>query len=279
MRRLRIGSDEHKARFCRVFVETHDAYAPDEIDWPELDAAALARLRGLPFWGEAVGSERTAAARVRALADVERDPLLREAIAMQAFEEERHARLLDLLLRHYAIPYPDGQAEVPRDPEWGFMRMGYGECFDSFFAFGLFRVAADTGFVPAPLIKIFDGVMQEEARHILFFSNWAAHHGVQLPVVEKPWFLVRRMGGVALQALGRVRTAMQLRDTPDAPDNFTMQVPEEIGAMTLHSLALTCVRENERRLALYDAELLRPRMVPTLVGLALRFVPGGAARA
>ena len=58
-----------------------------------------------------------------------------------------------------------------------------------------------------------------------------------------------------------------------------MQVPEEIGAMTLHSLALTCVRENERRLALYDAELLRPRMVPTLVGLALRFVPGGAARA
>jgi hypothetical protein len=29
----------------------------------------------------------------------------------------------------------------------------------------------------------------------------------------------------------------------------------------------------------YDPGLLRPRMVPSLVGLALRFVPGDAARA
>jgi len=278
MRRLRIGSDEHKARFCRVFVETHDAYAPEEVAWPDLDAATLARLRGLPFWGEAVGSERTAAVRVRAMANVERDRVLREAIALQAFEEERHARLLDLFLRRYAIPYSDEQVERPRDPEWGFMRMGYGECFDSFFAFGLFRVASDTGFFPAPLVRIFDGVMQEEARHVLFFANWAAHHGVRLPVVEKPWFLVRRMSGMAVQAFGRVRTALQLRDTPSA-DNFTMQVPEDIGDITLRSLAQLCVLENERRLAIYDAELLRPRMVPTLVGLALRFVPGGAAQA
>src|SRR5262249_61635234 len=93
MRRLRIGSDEHKARFCRVFVETHDAYAPEEVAWPDLDAATLARLRGLPFWGEAVGSERTAAVRVRAMANVERDPGLLEAIPLQAVEGERHARV------------------------------------------------------------------------------------------------------------------------------------------------------------------------------------------
>src|SRR4030095_10513385 len=225
MRRLRIGTDEHKARFCRVFVDTHDAYAPEDIHWPERGPAALARLGALPFWSEAVGSERTAAARVRAMADVERDPLLREAIAMQAYEEERHARLLDLLLGHYAIPCPDDKAEVPRDPEWGFMRMGYGECFDSFFAFGLFRVGADPAFFPAPLIKIFDGVMQEEARHILFFSNWAAHHGVALPVVEKPWFLVRRMGGLLLQALGRVRTAVDVRGAPGGGANITCVEP------------------------------------------------------
>jgi hypothetical protein len=276
MRRLRIGSDEHKARFCRVFVETHDAYAPEQIRWPALDADSLARLRGLPFWGEAVGSERTAAARVRAMADVERDPMLHEAIALQAFEEERHARLLDLLLRHYAIPYPDAAAQPARDPEWGFLRMGYGECFDSFFAFGLFRVAADAGFFPDPLVAIFDGVMQEEARHILFFANWAAHRGVRLPVVEKPWFLVRRIGGVALQAFGRVRTALALRDASDGAENFTMEVPSELGEVTLRSLARTCVQENDRRLALYDGDLLRPRMVPTLVGLALRFAPRAA---
>jgi hypothetical protein len=272
---LKVGSDEHKRVFCREFVDTHHAYDPDELRWPELDASAVARLRALPFWGVAIGSERTAAARVRAMADVEPDPVMREAIAMQAYEEERHARLLEQLLNHYDIPFPDDRAAKPRDPEWGFLRMGYGECFDSFFAFGLFKVAGDTGFFAPPLVEVFDGVMQEEARHILFFSNWAAHRGHELSFVQRPWFLVRRIAGVALQAIGRVKTALQLRET-DASDDFTMQVPDEIGAdVTLVGLARTCMRENTRRLDAYDPRLLRPKIVPTLVGLALKFAPGG----
>lgn len=276
MRRLRIGSDDHKRRFCREFVDTFHAYEPGEVRWPELEPSARERLRSLPFWAEAIGSERTAAARVRAMADVERDPVLREAIAMQAYEEERHARLLEHLLAFYDIPVPDAAAERPRNPEWGFMRMGYGECFDSFFAFGLFRVASDTGFFAPDLVRVFDGVMQEEARHILFFTNWASHRTGQLPVVLRPWFLVKRGVGVALQAIGRVKTAMQLRDTGDG-DDFTMQVPDQIASgddVTLARLATTCLAENDRRLAGYDPELLRPRIVPTLVGVAMRFVPG-----
>src|SRR5262245_43244611 len=232
MTRLRTGSAEHKARFCRVFVDTHHPYVPEEIRWPALDASALARLRGLPFWGEAVVSERSAAARVHAMASVEPDAMLREAIELQAFEEARHARLLDLFLGHYAIPYPDAAVQIPTDAEWGFVRMGYGECFDAFFAFGLFRVAADTGFFPPALVELFDGVMQEEARHILFFSNWVAHRRVQLPTLEKPWFLVRRLGGAMLQAFGRVQTAIHLRDAPETADNFTLRVPEEIGDLS-----------------------------------------------
>src|SRR5262249_18016939 len=103
MRRLRVGGGGPKGRFCRAVVETHHVYAPEEMRGPALDADALARLRGLPFWGEAVGSERTAAARVRAMADVEPDPELREAIALQAYEEDRHAYLLGHLLAHYGI--------------------------------------------------------------------------------------------------------------------------------------------------------------------------------
>ncbi len=273
---LRIGSDEHKALFCREFVDTHHPYTPGEIRWPELDDASVQRLRALPFWGEAVSSERTAAARVRAAADEERDPLMRDAIALQAHEEERHAALLERLLEHYGIPVPGGAGEKPRDPEWGFLRMGYGECFDSFFAFGLFRVASDTGFFPAPLIEIFDGVMQEEARHILFFTNWAAYRRMRLPVLRRPWFLVRRALGLSLQALGRARTALQLRDT-DAGDDFTMQVPDSIGEVNLRTLAETCLGENERRLARYDQRLLRPTTVPRLVRATLRLAPGGGA--
>ena len=51
-------------------------------------------------------------------------------------------------------------------------------------------------------------------------------------------------------------------------------MPDAIGDVTLTNLARICLSENERRLAPYDPRLLRPKMVPTLVGLSLRFVPG-----
>jgi hypothetical protein len=277
MQALRIGSDEHKTLFCREFVDTFSPYEVRELPWPTLTADEVQRLRVLPFWTEAVSSERTAGARVKAMADVEPDPVLREAIAMQAYEESRHAALLETLMRHYEIEIPDsGAAERLRDPEWGFLRMGYGECFDSFFAFGLFRIAADSGIFPAPLVERFDGVMQEEARHILFFSNWIAYRGYQMPLHLKPWFLVRRGLGMSLQALGRMRTALQLRGT-DTGEDFTMRVPESIGEVTLPKLAGICLGENARRLARYDARLLRPRFVPRLVRLAVRGASRGEA--
>jgi hypothetical protein len=272
---LRVGSEEHKRVLCREFLDTFHPYEVRDIRWPALDGASVERLRALPFWGEAVATERTAGARVRRMADVERDPLLREAIAMQAYEEERHAALLESLLSHYGIAVPEGAGEPPRDAEWGFMRMGYGETFDSFFAFGLFRIAADTGFFPARLLETFDGVMQEEARHVLFFTNWAAYYGKRLPLHRRPLFAVRRGLGLSLQALGRVRTALRLRDA-DASDDFTMQVPEAIDdGVTLRRLAETCLGENERRLAGYDPRLRRPRLVPELVRRLLRVVPAG----
>jgi hypothetical protein len=58
-----------------------------------------------------------------------------------------------------------------------------------------------------------------------------------------------------------------------------MQVPEELGEVTLRRLADICLRENARRLAPYDDRLLRPRLVPWLVRTALAAAPGGARRA
>src|SRR3989441_1053169 len=139
----------------------------------------------------------------------------------------------------------------------------------TFTAFALFRLAADSGIFPGPLVERFDGVMQEEARHILFFTNWVAFRRLHLPFHKKASFLVRRGLGISLQALGRAKTALQLRGADDGAD-FTMQVPESIGEVTLTTLAETCLSENERRLAGYDPRLLRPRLVPRIVRRALR---------
>jgi hypothetical protein len=63
---------------------------------------------------------------------------------------------------------------------------------------------------------------------------------------------------------------MEMRDGTVNDDNFTMQVPAELGDVTLTKLAQICLAENERRLAPYDERLLRPRFVPRLVRWALR---------
>ena len=41
---VRLGSDEHKTLFCRMLLDSFDAYKPAVIDWPKLEADALARL-------------------------------------------------------------------------------------------------------------------------------------------------------------------------------------------------------------------------------------------
>ena len=42
---MKIGSDEHKRRFCDAFIASHNPYAPELLSWPELDDGALEALR------------------------------------------------------------------------------------------------------------------------------------------------------------------------------------------------------------------------------------------
>ena len=37
---IRLGSEQHKALFSRMLLDTFNPYKPAVIDWPQLDAAA-----------------------------------------------------------------------------------------------------------------------------------------------------------------------------------------------------------------------------------------------
>ncbi|HVE12014.1 MAG TPA: ferritin-like domain-containing protein [Elusimicrobiota bacterium] len=269
---IAAGSEEHKRLFCRAFLETHDPYKPEELPWPSLEGAALERLRALPVWNEAVNTEFETGFKIDKFAEIETDPMLRDAIALQGYEEARHFRILELLTERYGIPVVRRAApKAAPDREWEFLRVGYGECFDSFFAFGLFSLADRSGFFAPELVRLFEPVMQEEARHIQFFANWVAYRSFRTPVWARPAHKFQRGLAVSLQLIGRVRMALELGGADDA--NFVADTASSLGDLNPRAFVELCLSESDRRLSRYDSRLLRPRFAPAAARLFLKLAP------
>ena len=180
--KIEIGSAQHKLMFCEMLLSTHNPYKPAVIDWPKLAPSVLKRVTSLPIWDIAVQTEGRASIRVSTYAASVDDPLLREAITMNGDEEARHKVVLSKLVQAYGIEIaPEPPYPAPDNALRAWMLTGYSECIDSFFAFGLFEAARQSGFFPEELVETFEPVIQEEARHILFFANWVAWYRHSLP--------------------------------------------------------------------------------------------------
>ncbi len=270
---IRVGSDEHKTLFCRTLLDTFDPYKPAVIDWPPLDAGARDRLVSLPIWDIAVQTEGRARLNVASFAAVTSDLLLREAIELNAFEEGRHKDVLSNLVAAYGIALaPEPEYPAPRDPEWAFIKTGYSECIDSFFAFGLFESARRSGFFPEALVETFEPVIREEARHILFFVNWAAWHRRTMPRWRRPGFELKALLVWLCLIWERVSIARDVGNGVQ-DNNFTMTGAKSVGDdLNVAALLELCLAENDRRMSAYDRRLLRPRAVPALARLARRFL-------
>jgi len=267
------GSKDHLTLMCRTLLDTHDPYRPSIIDWPKLDPETEDKIKSLPIWDIAVAVEERAGMNVRTYAGEVDDPLLKAAVEMDAFEETRHKLVLSNLVEAYGIEIEEPEeCKPPRNPEWAFLRTGYSECIDSFFGFGLFRLAADSGFFPEELVDTFEPVMREEGRHILFFVNWVAWWRRNMPWWRRPWFELKVLGVWLALVAERVSFARGMGTNPKGEDNnFTLNGSKELGVeVTFGELARICLAENDRRLEPYDKRLLRPRFVPGVIRLILR---------
>jgi hypothetical protein len=276
---IRLGSDAHKTLFCRTLLDTFDPYKPAVIDWPALDNEALDRLVHLPIWDIAVQTEGRARLNVASYAAITADPLLREAIELNAFEEGRHKHVLSNMVAAYGISLaPEPQYVAQGKPEWAFMVTGYSECIDSFFAFGLFETAKRSGFFPAALVDTFEPVIQEEARHILFFVNWIAWHRRTMPLWRRPFFELKVLAVWLFLIWERLGIARDI-ESGVQDNNFTVTGASSVGDdIDVAELIDICLAENNRRMSSYDKRLLRPFAVPALAGLARRFMRPKARR-
>jgi len=267
---MQIGSDTHKELFCRLFLESHQRYVPAELPWPELDERALVRLKGVPFWQEVLHTELRAGRIVNAFAPTLADPALREAVALQGFEEARHAELLRVMIGRYGIAVDERPPDaLPQDIETAFIDFGFGECLDSFLGFGAFKIARESQFLPDSLFTIFETLMYEETRHIVFFINWMA------------WREVRKGRGAAwlrsansLRYYGRalrrlVGTVRRGNEVNDGKDFSATQAGIFLEGFTFRRFVEDCHAENLRRMSVFEPDLLQPRFLPGLADAAL----------
>jgi hypothetical protein len=275
---VQLGSEAHKQAFCRMFRETFNPYKPSVIAWPKLDPAALARLTSLPIWDIAVQTEGKARLRMLSYAAALRDPALADAIGLNGWEEGRHKEVLSNLVRTYGIALAPEPAYIePRNPEWAYLVTGFSECIDSFFAFGLFELARQSGYFPPELVDTFEPVIQEEARHILLFANWLAWHRRNIAWWRRVGFEGRVVAAwvfLGWERIGIARGMGQDDKVPAQNNNFTVTGAKSVSSddVSIGALMAICLAENDRRFAGYDTRLVRPTTTPGLARFALRVI-------
>lgn len=268
---LKIGSLEHRDAFCRHFTETYTAYDPHTLPWPELDEAALTRLRAVPFWEEVFYTERRAGAIVAAFTKTVEDPVLKKALALQGEEESRHALLIRVMIDKYGLDAPERPLEdISDNIDRRFKDFGFGECLDSFLGFGLFKIAYQSEFLPKEMLKIFETLMYEETRHIVFFVNWMAYTEARrgwlartlLPLTSFHYYMraLRRMAGLAKRG----------KDLNDGKNFAATQVSMFLDGFNFRQFLEDCYAENGRRMDAFEPELLRPSFMPQLADVALK---------
>lgn len=270
-----IGSNEHKELFCRTFKEGHRPYDPRDWPWPALDDISLARLRAIPIWTMAIEVEIGAGVMLSDFAKSEPDPIVREALNLQAYEEDRHGRILQCMIDRYGLNVtPD---VLYKDPNRrAFVDFGYDECVDSFAGFGIFRLARDARILPESLTSLFSRVLVEESHHIVFFTNWIAwdrsRRGLRWPVMQA----IPALASYGAAIARRVRSGAAMQSGGEKADKKVDKSEatidlfgEVLSDLTPVKFLRACVDENDRYMAPFDQRLLRPRVIPTLGRVAL----------
>lgn len=118
-------------------------------------------------------------------------------------------------------------------------------------------------------MEVFEPVIQEEARHILFFVNWLTYQGARKPALMRPYFNLAR--GYALWTKAWDRLKLARGDVNNS--NMTVDGYKAIGIkLTPGSFMDLCLAEIDRRMDCFDPRLLRPEFMPTTIKLVRRFM-------
>jgi hypothetical protein len=258
-------------------MDSHRAFDPKDWPWPQLDAISLARLRAIPIWTMALEVEIGAGIMLAGFAKSESDPLVRQALELQEYEEDRHGRVLQCMIERYGLkvaPQVPNQAPTRE----AFIDFGYNECVDSFAGFGIFRLARAARILPEALTTLFVRLLVEESRHIVFFVNWVAwdrhRRGLRSPLLQAAPALLAYGSAIVRRIKGS--TEMSSAEGPSNENSALDLFGDVLKDLTPAAFIRACVEENDRYMAAFDPRLLRPRVIPALAKTALTLLEGVA---
>jgi hypothetical protein len=258
---MKFGSYEQKKLFCRSFIDSHTSFNPEQLSWPKLDNQSLERLQCIPFWPDLLKQQQQTASIVHSYAQTVRDPLMKEAIALLAGEEESLANQLKSMMEFYSIPTSDSPSiQLPSKIESAFIDNGFEGCLDSFLGFGLFRVAQQAHYLPETLFQVFDSFLDKKARRIIFFINWWTYWNIKLKQ-RNGWSEFRGIRSLWIRRRNLVRllSAFNREEFEEVSLDSTLTAERLLGEITLEKFLKICQAEQAHRMQDFNSNLLRPQ--------------------
>jgi hypothetical protein len=261
------GSPAHRDLFCRSFIESHMAFEPETLPWPVVEGDLLAMLRAFPFWSYARSIEERSGQMVERFAESLDDPLIREAVGVQAIEEFRHERLMAQVLTRYGIDAPRLPVFDTRATREDFLVFGFGECTDVFVGLGAFTIARRKQLLPDSFFDIFALLLFEEARHVVFFINWWRYEEAR---AGRGGFARRNLQALRYHVKAAMGTVGNAPSTPmpKLEGAFAEAFTDVSPAVFLES-ALGAYRETMSK---FDRRLVRPTLMPAIANVVLALI-------
>jgi hypothetical protein len=254
---MKFGSYEHKKLFCRSFIDSHTPFQPELLSWPKLDVPYLERLQSIPFWPDFLREQQKTAQIVHSYAQTVRDPLMKEAIALLAEEEEDLAHQLKSIMEFYGIPTLGSLSiQLSRKIESAFIDNGFENCLDSFLGFGLFGVAQQAYYLPETLLQVFDSFLEDKTRRIIFFINWWTYWNIKLKQ-RSGWSEVRGIRSLWTRRRNLIKLISAFNK--EVSSDSTLTAERLLGEMTLEQFLKTCQSEQVHRMQGFNSNLLRPQ--------------------
>jgi hypothetical protein len=150
-----------------------------------------------------------------------------------------------------------------------FLVFGFSECTDSVIGFGGFALARQKQIFPGALLDIFEHVLYEEARHIVFFINWWRYEEALAGRTNPIARLFSAFQYSAAAVMHQAQTAQGTTAATAAPDLTSGGSQAVLEGVTPKMFLEIALAENRRMMQRIDARLLRPRIIPALAMAAL----------